>query len=380
MLKRFEVKNYKNFKDKISIDFSRVGGYRFSDECISGNMIGKMLIYGKNATGKTNLGSAVSDIGNILFPFRSAEKKAFLNADSTEKFAEFTYLFQFDDDEVCYMYKKKDDNIISYEELLINGEVYFSNHILDDGRVFTPGKALREENINCDRYTDVYEESDMNERKILPFLRWIIYNTALEEESVLMKLYNFVKGMFFVSINNTQYRGVRSLIMDEFFNSLEKEEKLKDFEEFLNVMGVECRLELQRLPDDTVELYFKHNRRVPFLQTASSGTIALMRIYQMLYPNKNVSFMYIDEFDAFYHYEMSENMIQYLKVKYPNSQIILTTHNTNLMTNSIMRPDCLFILSTYGTLTPLCDATQRELREGHNLEKLYISGEFKAYE
>ena len=90
--------------------------------------------------------------------------------------------------------------------------------------------------------------------------------------------------------------------------------------------------------------------------------------------------MYIDEFDAFYHYEMSENMIQYLKVKYPNSQVILTTHNTNLMTNSIMRPDCLFILSTYGTLTPLCDATERELREGHNLEKLYISGEFKAYE
>ena len=380
MLKRFEVKNYKNFKDKISIDFSRVGGYRFSEDCISGSMLGKMLIYGKNATGKTNLGSAVSDIRNILFPFRSPEKRAFLNADSTEKFAEFNYIFQFDNDEISYMYKKKDDNIISYEKLLINGEVYFSNHILDDGRVFTPGKALREENINYDRYTGVYEEGDMNERKILPFLRWIIYNTALEEKSVLMKLYNFVKGMFFVSINNTQYMGVRSLAMDEFLNSLEKEEKLKDFEEFLNVMGVKCSLELQRLPDDTVELYFKHNRRVPFLQTASSGTIALMRIYQMLYPNKNVSFMYIDEFDAFYHYEMSENMIQYLKVKYPNSQVILTTHNTNLMTNSIMRPDCLFILSTYGTLTPLCDATERELREGHNLEKLYISGEFKAYE
>ena len=77
---------------------------------------------------------------------------------------------------------------------------------------------------------------------------------------------------------------------------------------------------------------------------------------------------------------MSENMIAFFKAKYPDSQIIMTTHNTNLMTNRIMRPDCLLILSTFGTLTPLCDATGRELREGHNLEKLYISGEFKDYE
>ena len=38
------------------------------------------------------------------------------------------------------------------------------------------------------------------------------------------------------------------------------------------------------------------------------------------------------------------------------------------------------ILSETGKLTALCDATKRELREGHNLEKMYISGEFDKYE
>ena len=95
---------------------------------------------------------------------------------------------------------------------------------------------------------------------------------------------------------------------------------------------------------------------------------------------KDASLFYIDEFDAFYHYEMSENVVKFFKKKYSNSQVILTTHNTNLMTNKLMRPDCLFILSRKGQLTALCDATSRELREGHNLEKLYISGEFEKYE
>ena len=85
-------------------------------------------------------------------------------------------------------------------------------------------------------------------------------------------------------------------------------------------------------------------------------------------------------FDAFYHYEMAENVIRFFKKKYPRCQIIMTSHNTNLMTNRLMRPDCMFILSRKGTLTALCNATTRELREGHNLEKMYISVEFEKYE
>ncbi len=380
MLKKFEIKNFKNFKEKIVINFSKVGGYQFNSECISHDSLAKMLIYGKNATGKTNFGRAIADIKTVLvFPVMFGES-SFLNADSTDEYAEFNYYFQFGEDKVQYLYRKKNANFLSYEEMYINEELYFTNHITDEGLVFVPGTELAAQNVNFERYVEVHREGDeTGQGRTIPFLRWLINNTALTDNSPVMKLYNYVKGMTFITLSPRQSMATQSPSAD-FFKALEKENNLKDFESFLNIMGVQCKLELQKLPDDTIELYFKHQKKVNFLQTASSGTIALLDIYRMLQNFKEITFMYLDEFDAFYHYEMSENMIAFLKAKYPDSQIIMTTHNTNLMTNRIMRPDCLFILSTFGTLTPLCDATGRELREGHNLEKLYISGEFKDYE
>ena len=84
--------------------------------------------------------------------------------------------------------------------------------------------------------------------------------------------------------------------------------------------------------------------------------------------------MFLDEFDAYYHYELSETIVQ-IAEQMKHTQVIFTSHNTSLLSNRIMRPDCYFIL-TPNKLTSIVDATDRELREGHNLEKLYMSGEF----
>lgn len=75
MLKRFEVTNYKNFKEKIMIDFSNVDGYQFSTDCITEQLISKMIIYGRNATGKTNFGKALLDIRDNLALVRFGRKR-----------------------------------------------------------------------------------------------------------------------------------------------------------------------------------------------------------------------------------------------------------------------------------------------------------------
>lgn len=383
MLKKFILKNYKNFKDEISIDFENTAGYQFSTDCITDGTISKMLIYGRNATGKTNLGKALIDIYTTMFGGRRyVDAGVFLNADSIEETATFSYEFRFENNELVYRYARFSNQELRDEELLIDGKTIFSCDFENNKFDFKNLEYINAETASIDRYlqsVDIGDEEEFQEPK-LPFLRWLISNVALSKDSILIKLANYARRMVMITTGNAMSRFPRS-INDIFYELLENANRLKDLEDFLNEMGIECKLILKKLPDGQRALYFGHEKLMPFYETASSGTLALVYLYRQLIPKSwDPSFIYLDEFDAFYHYEMAEKVINFFKRRYPKCQIIMTSHNTNLMTNRLMRPDCLFILSKAGTLTALCNATERELREGHNLEKMYISGEFDKYE
>ncbi len=381
MLRKFQVTNYKNFKDKLEIDFSKVGGYQFNLDCVSGDVISKMLIYGRNATGKTNLGKAFLDITEVLIGNRGYNwfNSSFLNADSQDNYAEFSYTFDFNSHIVEYVYRKTGENQLIDEKFLIdNQQAFYFNFWSNKGEYDLD--ILEADTVYINRYLDSVNDlryGDENETN-LSLLRWLINNTAQKEGSLLLTLDDYVKRMNMVTVGAGLHGRVG--LNARFHELLGEDDNLQAFEEFLNIMGVECKLALISLPEGQKELYFAHEKPVPFYSNASSGTLALTSLYKRLMIGKNSSFLYVDEFDAFYHYEMSEKVVFFFKEKYPDCQLILTTHNTNLMTNKLMRPDCLFILSRQGQVTALCDATTRELREGHNLEKMYISGEFDAYE
>ena len=383
MLKAFKLRNYKNFKDEISINFEDIAGYQFSTDCISDGILSKMIIYGRNATGKTNLGNAIMDITKMLFQIGYKNEEIFINADATEDFASFSYSFQFDNNEIIYRYTRFSNFDLRDEELIIDGISIYKCSFYQDKYNFDNLKFINAETASIGRYLQSLDDGNITEDVMefkLPFLRWIINNTALKNDSLLIKMSEFIRRMTMLKVSNTIMFGF-SRFNDSFFESLEAKDNLEDFEQFLNTMGIKCKLVLKKLPDGQRELYFFHDKLIPFYKNASSGTLALTNLYRRFVSTlRSSSFVYLDEFDAFYHYEMAENVIKFFKRNYPKCQIIMTSHNTNLMTNRLMRPDCLFILSSSGTLTALCNATLRELREGHNLEKMYIAGEFEKYE
>jgi hypothetical protein len=152
--------------------------------------------------------------------------------------------------------------------------------------------------------------------------------------------------------------------------------KVADFQEFLKENGIlydlySCEVDGRK----SIYCHFE-NKDADFFKIASTGTRSLALFYYWYIKMQNASFVFIDEFDAFYHFELSESVEKCLK-KIKGVQIFTTTHNTDLMSNDILRPDCYFILND-NKIKAIPELTEKELRQAHNLQKMYKAGAFNG--
>lgn len=162
--------------------------------------------------------------------------------------------------------------------------------------------------------------------------RYILSNALLPIGSALLQFDEYVRRMRFFSGAQQYAMNAHSRILEAFSDYLGEEAHLRDFEQFLNAMGIACKLKTVQTIDGHYELYFDYQKLVPFYDNTSSGTKSLMTFYRRyIMSMKNPSFIFMDEFDAFYHYEMADKLVQYLKTRYTDCQVVLTTHNTNLI-------------------------------------------------
>ena len=366
MLKKFSVKNYKSFKDELVIDFSDFKDYQYNLHAIENNLISTAVIYGKNSSGKTNFGYALFDITlHLVDKEQVAEQHTnYLNANSDESVATFSYNFIFDSDEIIYRYRKQNSMKLVYEELYLNDKKVFSYNFLEHKGDFSNLELVQASTLN-------FGFKDMN----LSVVRYIANNSNLDKNSVIQRLMNFVSHMLWfrsIGVNNYigYFKGVEQLT-----DQIIKNGSVSKFEKFLKNCGITHDLDIAKdvFGNDVLVVKFNH-KVIPFLEIASNGTKALTLYFYWSEKFSNISFLFIDEFDAFYHTELAEVMIKDISQK-TNFQSILTTHNTALMSNRFLRPDCYFILSN-NRLVSLPKSTEKELREGHNLEKMYRNGEF----
>lgn len=102
-----------------------------------------------------------------------------------------------------------------------------------------------------------------------------------------------------------------------------------------------------------------------------------MLLFYWLKHFEEASFVFIDDFDAFYHSELAEQVYKLLKTQTGSDhlQCVMTTHNTNLLSNKIGRPDSFYI-ATPQKIAAMSSLTSREIREGNNIENLYLGKAF----
>lgn len=370
MLTRFEVANFKNFDEKITLDLTDTNMYLFNKDCVKEGVVNKALVYGHNGVGKSNLGFAIFDIISHLTDKNSAAEcyKNYLNISNDSDIAEFVFTFQFDGNEVTYSYGKTDLETLVYEDIKINGNVYASIDRRESSEAII--NAIGAESLR----------SDLGESKI-SLVSYIKKNSVLEdncENLCFFKFVEFVNGMlFFRSLDSNRYigfqQGSRSLGKDIIENG-----NVKHFESFLNKVGIECKLSTIETSEQ-IDLAFDFNgKKVSFFEIASQGTKSLALFYywyQRLKGDSKVTFLFVDEFDAFYHHALSSAVVELIRDI--DAQSVITTHNTSIMSNELLRPDCYFLMYP-NKISSLTNNTSKELREAHNIEKMYKAGAFSG--
>lgn len=370
MLAKIEISNFKNFDDSFVFDLSDTSSFSFNSECIKNKIVNKAIIYGQNGCGKSNLGFAIFDLISHLTDKETEPKyyQNYLNANSEKKVATFKFTFKFNNDTVEYTYTKVDYQTLKSENLYINKETFASIDKTKSTTFETFAKGA--ENLN----------KDMKDSNI-SIIKYISTNTVLDENDtnkIFKKFIDFVNSMlYFRNLDDKCYMGLQrggGLISSE----IVKYDALKDFEVFLNDSGINCKL-ISKNDNDEQLIYFKFkNKEIDFFDIASSGTRALALFYmwyQKLKEDSKVSFLFIDEFDAFYHHDLSWAIIERLK-EIVNTQVIVTTHNTSIISNDLLRPDCYFLMSN-DKIVSIAKSTEKELREAHNIEKMYRAGSFE---
>ena len=280
----------------------------------------------------------------------------------------FEYEFDLKGNSVKYICEKLDKSTFVSEKLSINNLLVINRKSSQSKfEVNIPGLDNFDNTLN-----------DVN----LSAIKYVYRNTKIKEfkddiSQTFITFMDFVEKMLmFYTLHDRSFIGPQGGNSVYIYKKIIENKKVKDFENFLRQFELDYALVETENTIGLPSISIKFGEQlVDYLQIASSGMIALALFYYWYLDINEISLLVIDEFDAFYNNKISEAIVQLLKNS--ECQVILTTHNTSIMTNELMRPDCYFRINKSG-ISSLAEIASKkiELREAHNLEKIYQSGWF----
>lgn len=363
MLQRFKVRNYKNFRDELIFSFKTVKNYEFNIELIKDGVIKDCLVVGENASGKTNLGYAIFDIIWHLTDKNRKEMKLYANLYNADRPVEFEYIFQFGTSTLRYCYEKRDVSSIIREQILVDEKKILENDVTG-ARVLLKGA----ENLDLEKWD-----------RSISLAKYVYANTVLDKEDSRCKVFyefmQFVNHMlWFSSTEGNRYMGLTNDKGFLYEAIAGREGAAEELQSFLQDLGISYQLSVKD-NGESKNIYCRMGEKeVPLASLVSSGTRSLIFFFFWYMQIEKCSFLYVDEFDAFYHTDLAKAVVRKI-IEIPNVQAVITSHNTDLMSNDLLRPDCIFKLED-NKIRPFSDLTDKALREAHNLQKMYKAGAF----
>lgn len=370
MLTRIQIENFKSFKETTNIDFQSTNYKILSNTNVTDDGILKGAIFvGGNATGKTNIILAIKLLLDLLFREKIVNIKQYKCLFSKSDNIKLYYEFNIDGNIINYGIEYDVQKQFMIEKLLLNSESLLE-------RIGKSGTTKITENPLHD---------DLDNQSLL--LRTIYFNTKFNKFPVLKKWFSYLINSIYLdaslrvrlnTLNN--HLDIREYLDDngaEEINDFFKEYNFDQSIEYSkksegNIISIEV--------EENKDIFFKRNgvgEPIPYVMESLGNKNLINMLPSFFHVIKNGGMLIIDEFSSAFHNELEELLVKYFMKKSNKSQLFLVSHSTNLLSNSIFRPDQEYSVEFIGAEGSRINRFSNEKpREAQNIEKMYNSGCF----
>lgn len=368
MLTRLRIKNFKSFKEDTTIDLTKTNYKILSDSNMCNGILKGGIFVGANASGKTSVIKSINKLLRLLF----AQEQGNFNEDfcifSDETNMILEYNFNISNANIEYYIEYDRKSKILIEKLLLDKDILI-NRIGEKG----------ESNITENK---IFEDLD-NESLLL---REIYFNTKFRGYDILKEWFEFLLNSIYIDAYDQHIYSPskKKLILKEyleengveyinkFFQSLNFEQEI----EYSN----ECSGNMVKITlKEEKGIFFKRKgigEPIPYMLESLGNRNLLNLLPSFFHVINNKGMLIIDEFSSGFHNKLEELLVKFFMNNSNEAQIFLVSHSTNLLSNSILRPDQIYLTEFKENGSCVRRASEERPREAQNIEKMYLSGVF----
>lgn len=369
MLKRMSIKNFKCFKNETVFDFGKTN-YKLLERNIYGKILKGALFVGDNASGKTTAIQPIKLLLDLLFRDRDISLVLFTCLFSSEQITGLEYEFEIDGHKIDYSFSFTGDSFVE-EKLQADGEVIIE-------RLKESAKLQLRQEIT-------YHEVDQS----MLFLKRAYFNTKFVGSDILVKWFDFLKKSVYIDAYSRKViaYGGESLVAQKYIEKYGVD-SLNDFfaknhfkYAIQYAQEVEKRGIRYKLDEEEGKMIFFERQGIDvpipvFMESVGNQTLINI-LPAILSVIENGGMLVIDEFSSGLHNKLEELLVKYIMNKGENLQLFFVSHSTNLLSNSILRPDQIYAVEMEdGEGSRLYRFSEEQPRVAQNLEKMYLSGVF----
>ena len=376
MLKKIILNNYTTFINKTELNFTATNSKILDEENVTKDRILKGAVFvGENASGKTNILNAINLLLKILTGTKTIDYGVYKSFYTDHPTYSVTYEFLINHDNIIY-------------ELILDTKGIVSEKVTQNKLVVlkrTKRKASFVTNGNIINRNNVPET--------LSFFRDIYYSTQFYNNKTLNLFYEFILNSIYIDcanqhIKTTNQHTLEEITPDNYFTNNGVEEINNFFKKinyYQNIIytnsSPKSKISSFSWTSPKPSIAFKKNNTdlyipEPFESTGNRNLLYILPAFLSII--KHPGMIIVNEFSSGLHNDLEEALVKYFFHYSKHSQLFFTTHSTNILNHSIVRPDqeysIRFDYTAGGSL--ISRFSDQNPREAQNSEKMYLNGVF----